>query len=193
MSGQHEMKRHDKFESEISEFMRQQGFTVPKGLQYHKAWSKEEQTAFGKLTQPTSLVIRTRADRVCFNDIAAFVFDPKCSGPKYPRASIEAFPALVHHFEYETFGCECLYCCRTSEGDWGFWIQNLSSLIDGTNIHPSWPDDWNDYFQTLSSKAWNRKLDRWESGGSTDPFIFVTSTKIDWRDLVIVAKKGFAE
>jgi len=183
MTGDREILRHDSFEDEVARFMVGVGLTVPPGLQYHEKWNESQKKAFASLSQPTSLVLRTRADRVSFNTAIAFVFDCKCS-PKHERSSIEALPAAVHAMEYTCFQAECLYCCRTALGDWGFWIQDLPPLIDGTNIPPAWPDDWAVYFQRVFVGTWDKRFDRWACRGSHDPFMFVKPSGMDWRQLI---------
>ena len=182
-----DIKSHVDLEAEVITHLTSAGFMVSSAT-YHDVMPSEVVRTLSKQKNPTSLYVRTRADRIAAHPTfdVSFLVECKTNGGSYRNMAIEALPFL-HHRQDAAMGVRCLYIYRdmVSGVEGGFWASS-EIPVESLKI----PDKWASLERLLVPHFPGVKVQRIRTAnGSNDPFIVVRESNLkavlcDWRRAV---------
>jgi len=120
-------REHAQLEADVKAYAEKLGFIVPRSLTYHDVMPEDEEKLLRGCYDPTSIIVRTRADRLAVNPHTrtSFKWEAKTHGPsKSQNMAIEAIPLAMHITSARMFGTRCLYAYRDDKRglEAGFWV-----------------------------------------------------------------------
>lgn len=187
-------KHHQKLEEDAAAYFREAGWMTPPALTYHDVFDAASVLAISRLMDPTSLCIRTRADRVAINTSVgmSMKYEPKTIQGSHVNFACEALP-LMHHMKESETGVMCLYPVRRmADGlDCGFVVKPVMEevakvFIPNGRFSPEVEFYLRANCERLFPNAVVRGLDNCR--GSGDPFVLVNSDDVmswdDWRTII---------
>jgi len=180
-------KPHMDLETDANEFLDAHGFRHGSAT-YHNVMPAEIQSALIRNNDPTSLYIRTRADRLAVHSTirnCAFQYECKTAGGRRDNMAVEAIQ-LAQHVMAARLGVRSLYIYRdTRKGiDCGFWNTSIPTIAA---IHV--PDGHEGLEGVLAISFPNVEIRPvFKGGGSGDPYCLIEWQHVaklkDWRHLI---------
>lgn len=146
------------------------GYPIVQKFGYHSFFPEEAHEAIASINTPTSLYIRTMADRVAVNNSSVIQVEIKeLRDAEYPNIAIEALPALIHRHLWWTFGIDCLYAFTLHNGIKASWVQNLPvfKIILPTRFKNTKGVNWSQLFKQFFPNVPHEEK---PTKGSGDPF-----------------------
>lgn len=188
-------KAHSKLEDDVTAFLNECGFLVEQAP-YHTTMSIEMVSVLQDLYTPTSLYLRSRADRIAVRAYPPLAFEWEAKTHTSSRlhdCTIEVYPVAAHLLK-SSMDVRCLYIYRDVEKgyDVGFWIHQMPD-IRVIMIPDRWNRAWtawhksycNRFFPATSIRTGTR------SNGTGDPFLIIDESIVrglpHWKDLIRAA------
>jgi len=186
-------QQHTQFEQKIYRELEYYGFTIH-DLTYHTHLPPHTQEKLRTLQNPTSLLIRTRADRIAIHQTLPIITKIEVKTSSYHDGSfaIEAFPLATHAIETTTMNIPCLYICyhTRTQHEYGFWTQHIIPHIQHIFIPPRWHTFTQENQQWLLNAFPHAKLhyQHYHTRGSNTPYTRIpkpiTKTLPHWKQLI---------
>lgn len=186
---------HGTLETDVTAALKALDFFVTMAV-YHEVMSPAVKRRLQRITEPTALYIRHRADRIAVHKTKDLVFEWEAKTHVSQRRhdmTIEVLP-LIHHMAKSRLGVRCLYVYRnTYRGhDAGFWVHDLGSIpIRCVMIPARWRESWFSEWITEMCREWLPTVGVVETphnDGSGDPFVIIDEKVVSkmqpWRTLI---------
>ena len=160
---------HEEAERIVQECLERHGYAV-QPMAYHHYFDPGLAQIVGRCNQPTSLYVRTLADRLAVKMPRLFEVEVKDELKQdYPNASVEVFPLLIHTYLYLSFGVDCLYAFVFPDDIKACWAQcvKLKEIIIPQRWRPMEKAYWEPKIRQYFGGVPLRSL---QTGGSGDPF-----------------------
>lgn len=154
-------------------------------MTYHSKMSSNIQNILSRNYCPTSLYIRTRADRIAAHSRYPLIFQWEAkthTSRKYHDWTLEVFPLMVHKINAETFGIRCLYVYFNPliNQEAAFWSNNIPPLrcimIPGRQTNNT------DLFIQCCNRCFPKTeiIEGFSTNGSGDPFAIIDKSTVDF-------------
>jgi len=184
---------HKNLEKEVKDYLEQNDFVTYEAT-YHSLLEEKYARLFSRIETPTSLYLRTRADRVAFRvaySPTVFEWEAKThTSQKYHDMTLEALP-MCHHLSKAELDVRCLYVYRNpyKNHECGFWVHNMPP-IRIIMIPSRWTDVWKKWFRNKFEPRFPdiKIVDTLGNGGSGDPFLIIDECEVEklphWSSLI---------
>lgn len=191
----YEWEPHTILEEDVRKFLQEQGFMTTE-VTYHAAMPDQISKRLARIFTPTSLYIRSRADRIAVHTELPIVveWEAKTHAPniKYHDMTLEMIP-IAHHLQRVAMKVECLYVYKDSDKkiECGFWTHSIPPIRQ-ILIPERWTNQERvlEYFRTIAND-WFPDVPIREgifSRGSGDPFLIIDESALyslpHWKGLI---------
>jgi len=187
---------HGRLEHDVMAFLSEHGFLFGSAT-YHDVMDPLLVNRLQSVLTPTTLRLRTRADRVAVHRRHGLAFEWEAkthAGSKYHNMALEVYPLCAHLAESD-MDVRCLYVYRDQDRgyDVGFWVHNpLDIPVRAVKVPTRWQNHWFAAWIVAKVQEWWPEVPidpiNWRSG-SGDPFILIDESVVremsDWRDLIL--------
>lgn len=186
---------HDGLMEEFKDHLKKKGYLWYEA-DYGSIAGDDCKDTLRKRTAPSSVFLRTRADRIAVRHDCEFEFDAKTKQNAYDDIAIEALPLIHHSLIFSYFALRCIYAFRWIQRecpDVGFFVDmEFCSLVDTVWIF-TWRDDMaqvNEWMRQAQPTFFPNAEVRELRGcrGSGDPMAIVSAHKArkmpHWERLV---------
>jgi hypothetical protein len=182
-------------ENDVKEYLDTLDYDIGE-LTYHNVLPEQMIKRLRVLNDPTSLCIRTRADRIAVRRIdppATFYWEAKThDGSEWHNMAIEAIP-LINHIKEAESKVRCLYVYRDDNLEKpievGFWVADMPP-INKAIIPNRWNGEEAEYFKEEIGKYLNprKMIVGTNPKGTGDPFAVINEYYLralpHWTDLI---------
>ena len=190
--------KHTELEAEVTEYLIDEGFLVAQAP-YHTTMDDKMVKALQNLYTPTSMYVRSRADRIAVRERPPLVFEweAKTHASSYRHdCTIELYPVIAHILKAR-LDVRCLYIYRDPwKGyDFGFWIRELPE-VRAIMIPDRWDDAWTSWYMSYCKRFFPKTPIRtgMRTRGSGDPFLIIDESIIKelphWKEQIQTAMKS---
>jgi len=193
---------HKNLLSDVDNFLIEQGFCIDSNP-YHEKLKKETQELLKKEDCPTSLCIRTLADRIAIHRKTkgkVFLYEGKTHESKiFNDLTLELVPIIHHKLRSEKMDVRCLYVyrnpflikdiCGERIIECGFWINRMPSIRQIMIPTWRWTSEEREWFKKKATEFFpDVKIYPTDKGASGDPFIIIDEKEVlklpHWKDLI---------
>lgn len=185
-------KEHAQLEDDVTNYLEQRGFCVA-DAPYHNTMRTKVVKTLQYTTTPTSLYIRTRADRIAIRDNPPLVFqwEAKTHQSKEKHDCVIELTPILFHLALVDYDVRCLYVYRDlyKGYDAGFWMHNFPK-VRSIMIPDCWNQYWTKWFKDLcvATLPETEVVSGIVSRGTGDPFLIIDESIIrklsSWKNLI---------
>jgi hypothetical protein len=182
-------KPHYRLEKEVESLMKRYGYDTAE-LTYHEHMPQSIQTQLRKKDDPTSLLLRTRADRICVKRAGeTLMLEVKTHASRKNRdCTIELLPLANHISDFHDFQARCVYAYRNdyiSNTAHGFFAHEAPKMVTKIFI-PSKYQRRDKYFRKICHQFFpkaeiiniGKVSSSGKNTGSGDPFVVIPHAAI---------------
>lgn len=189
---------HRNLEGKVNDWLTNHDYLTSSST-YHEVMPEEVKERLKSIYTPTSLYLRTIADRIAVHQNLPFDFEWECKthmSEKYHDLTLEALP-LAHHILKSKLDVRILYVWSipsvSLEG--GFWVSDMPKIRE-FHIPDRWGKRTKNWFKNKIGSVFGnvRPKEIPHKKGSGDPYIIIDNSEIrkcrDWKKLILEKEKS---
>jgi len=193
---------HEELLSDVDEYLTERDFCIDSNP-YHEKLQKETQELLKKEDCPTSLCIRTLADRIAIHRKTkgkVFLYEAKThESKKFNDLTLELVPIIHHKLRSEKMDVRCLYIYRNPYPikdisgmrliECGFWINKMPPIREIKIPTWRWTPEEREWFKNKATEFFpDVRIYPTDKGASGDPFIIIDESEVSklkhWKRLI---------